>query len=148
MSKETCPSSALESKHIHTKIITQQIQPIQTIRKINRFSSFTPTIYTHQHKTFHTSSNESTKFKQEDLYLTEIEHQLNIVNSNSDLSAIFFDLVEKLNKSKLLRFTDNNDWQKFIEFIHNQHPQLLRLFHEDPLTNRSFSQPRGYAGDV
>jgi extracellular factor (EF) 3-hydroxypalmitic acid methyl ester biosynthesis protein len=38
-------------------------------------------------------------------------------------------------------------WKQFITLNCRQHP-LLNLLHQDPLTSRAFTKPRGYAGDA
>ena len=45
------------------------------------------------------------------------------------------------------RETDKETWQNFCEYTCLNHP-IQSLLHQDPLTFRSFSKPRGYPGDA
>eukprot|EP01083_Nonionella_stella_P235290 827506_1 len=135
------------TKPIRANTTNYKFNSQKSCRKINiktpkyHFNSFAPTIQI---------PINSNTFEKEDIYLKNTRRQLAAFNTQSDLSKLsvtFYDLLNKLNKLKS-QFNDDNKWQLFIEFVHQQHPQLLKLCHQDPFTKRCFHQPRGYAGDA
>lgn len=74
-----------------------------------------------------------------------LDHCLSQITSTPDspgqsiqlLSRTLFDLRKQ---------NQNNQWKKDIELCRN-HP-FRHLIHQDPLTYRAFSKPRGYQGDA
>ena len=60
---------------------------------------------------------------------------------NQGMDLLFDGLYTKRNES------NRESWQHFCENVCLNHP-IQALLHQDPLTLRSFSKPRGYPGDA
>ncbi len=57
------------------------------------------------------------------------------------MTGIFFVL------NAIRQFVAKTSWKQFVMSECHQHP-LMQLLHQDPLTLRAFTKPRGYAGDA
>ena len=74
--------------------------------------------------------------------LDESYHYLeNPKTVNQGMDLLFDGLYTKRSES------NKESWQNFCENVCLNHP-IQSLLHQDPLTLRSFSKPRGYPGDA
>eukprot|EP01084_Bolivina_argentea_P290444 498904_1 len=87
---------------------------------------------------------------QEDVYLSNLPHQLRSLTSKkqtAQLNQMFILFLDKLNQ-KRVAIKDECVWDQYIKDIRANHPLLLDIFHSDPFTKRCFDKPRGYSGDA